>query len=116
MYFHFGVKKLAFQRPRSISPTRRWLPVICWALLVGRECIGPPVPFIGPDPADPYDAVPPVSYRYVIAPYVSLRPAKPGNWQQQNQNAASQGEMPGMQMPGMDMPGMKPDEHQGQQH
>ena len=37
-------------------------------------------------------------------------------WQQQNQNAASQGEMPGMQMPGMDMPGMKPDEHQGHQH
>jgi hypothetical protein len=52
----------------------------------------------------------------VIAPYVSLRPAKPGNWQQQNQRAASQGEMLGTQMPGMDMPGMKPDEHQGDQH
>lgn len=113
---HLGVKRLAFPRLRPISPASRWLSVICWALLVGRECMGPPVPFTGPDPADPYVAVPPVSYRSVIAPYVSLRPAKPGNWQQQNQRAASQDEMPGMHMPGMDMPGMKPEEHQGHQH
>jgi len=94
MFSHFRVKRLAFPRPRPITPAKRWLPVICWALLLGRECIGPPVPFMGPDPADPYVPVPSASYRSVIAPYVSLRPAKPGNWQQQNQRAAPQGEAP----------------------
>ena len=94
MFSHSRVKRLAFPRLRSISPAKPWVSVICWALLIGRECVAPPVPFIGPDPADPYVPVPSVSYQSVIAPYVSLRPAKPGNWQQQNQSVAPQGEAP----------------------
>ena len=94
MFSHSAMKRVAFSRPRPVPPARRWVPVLCWALLVGRECVLPPVPFVGPEPSNPNAAVPPVSYRSVIAPYVSLRPAKPGNWQQQNQRAAPQGEAP----------------------
>lgn len=111
------VRPAAPSQLRRMSLGKRWLSALCWALLVGRECLAlPPVPFIGPEPSDSYVRVPPAGYRSVIAPYASLRPAKPGNWQQQNQRAASQGEMPGMDMPGMDMPGMKHDGHQGHHH
>jgi hypothetical protein len=66
-----------------------WL--LCFAFVFGRAC-GLPPPFFGPEPSNPNVRVPPVSYRSVIAPYVSLRPVKPGNWQQQNQSVAPQGE------------------------
>lgn len=95
MSSHFRVKSAALLQLRPMSPAKRWVSAMCWAVLVGRECVALPlVPFVGPDPAAPYVPVPPVSYRSVIAPYVSLRPAKPGNWQQQNQRAAPQGEVP----------------------
>lgn len=94
MFFHSRVKRLALPRLQPISPAKRWVSVLCWALLVGRECVAPPAPFIGSDPADPYVPVPPVSYRSVIAPYVSLRPAMPGNWRQQNQSVAPKGDAP----------------------
>ena len=118
MFVHFLGPALVRWRRRSAFP-RCWSPVwlLCFGAVFGHACGAlPPTPFIRPDPSNPNVAVPPVSYRSVVAPYVSLRPAKPGNWQQQNQRAASQGEMSGMHMPGMDMPGMKPDEHQGHQH
>jgi hypothetical protein len=89
---HFRVRRAALWQLRRMPAGKRWLSALCWALLIGRECAAlPPVPFVGPDPADPYVSVPAASYRSVIAPYVSLRPAKPGNWQQQNQRAAPQG-------------------------
>jgi hypothetical protein len=96
MFSHLWVKNPAFPRLRwPISPVRRWVSIVCWGLLVGHACAAPPlVAFLGPDPADPYVPVPSVSYRSVVAPYVSLRPAKPGNWQQQNQSVAPQGEAP----------------------
>ena len=94
MLSHFRVNPRAFPRQGPLSPAERWLWVICWAVLVGRECLGPPVPFIGPDPADPYLPVPPVTYRSVVAPYASLRPALPRNWQQQNEEIAPKGEAP----------------------
>lgn len=112
MLSYLWLGRTARQRGRGTSHRKRWLSGLCWALLIGRECVALPlVPFVGPNPANPYVPVPAVGYRSVIAPYVSLRPAKPGNWQEQNQRAASQGEMPGM-----DMPGTKPDGHQGHQH
>ena len=117
MSSHFRVQSAARSQLRSTSPvSKRWLSVVCWALLVGRECLAlPPVPFGGPDPSDPVP-VPPASYRSVVAPYTSLRPAKPGNWLQQNQSPAPPSGAPGMHMPGMDMPGMETDGHQGHQH
>ena len=87
----------AFPRRRRLAFPRCWLQawLLCFALVLGRACgAPPPVPFIGPDPADPYVPVPSANYRSVIAPYVSLRPAKPGNWQQQNQSASPQGGAP----------------------
>ena len=118
MFVHFRGPALVRWRRRSAFSTC-WSPawLLCFGAVFGHACGAlPPLPFLGPEPSNPNVAVPPVGYRSVIAPYVSLRPAKPGNWQQQNQRAASQGEMSGMHMPGMDMPGMKPDEHQGDQH
>jgi hypothetical protein len=92
------VKNPALPRVRKpLSAASRCTAVVCWALLVGRGCVAPPLVFLGPNPADPYVPVPPVSYRSVVAPYVSLRPAEPGNWQQQNQSVAPQGEAPAHQ-------------------
>jgi len=117
MFVHIRGRALAWRRrpafPRCSSSA--WL--VCFGALLGQTCgVLPPIPFVGPDPANPDASAPPSSYRSVIAPYASLRPAKPAGWLQQNQRAAPQGEMPGMDMPGMDMPGMKPDGHQGHQH
>jgi hypothetical protein len=81
MFTQFPVKNPAFLR-------LRWASVMCWAVLVGRACAAPPVPFIGPDPADPYVQVPPIRYQSVTAPYVRLRPAEPTGWVGQNQSAA----------------------------
>lgn len=99
MLSHLWVKNPALPRQRRpLLAASRFTAVVCWALLVGRGCLAPPpVTFLGPDPADPYVPVPPVSYRPVVAPYVSLRPAEPGNWQQQNQSVAPQGEAPAHQ-------------------
>lgn len=88
----------AFLRRRLLAFPRCWSQawLLCFALALGRACgAPPPLPFLGPEPSDPYVAAPLVSYQSVIAPYVSLRPAKPGNWQQQNQSVAPQGEAPG---------------------
>jgi hypothetical protein len=87
----------AFPRGRWLALPRCWSQVwlLCFAFVLGRPCgVPPPVPFLGPEPSDPYVPVPSVSYQSVIAPYVSLRPAKPGNWQQQTQSVAPQGEAP----------------------
>jgi hypothetical protein len=99
MLSHLWVKNPALPRVREpLSAASRCTVVVCWALLVGRGClVPPPVAFSEPDPADPYVPVPAVSYRSVVAPYVSLRPAEPGNWQQQNQSVAPQGEAPAHQ-------------------
>lgn len=77
-----------------------WWPQVspwCFAALLGKACATLPLPFLGPDPADPYVPVPYVGYRSVIAPYVSLRPTKPGDWQKQNQSVAPKGETPAHQ-------------------
>lgn len=99
MLSHLWVKNPALPRLRGpLSAASRCTVVVCWALLVGRGCLAPPpAAFLGPSPADPYVPVPPVTYRSVVAPYVSLRPAEPGNWQQQNQSVAPQGEAPAHQ-------------------
>ena len=103
--------------PRCSSSA--WL--VCLGALLGQTCGAlPPIPFVGPDPANPDAPAPPSSYRSVISPYSSLRPAKPGGWLQQNQRAASQGGMSGMQMhgmetPGTEMPAMDHSGHQGHQ-
>lgn len=98
MLSYLWLGRTALLRAGGTSHRRRWLSALCWALLLGRECIAlPPTGFLGPDPADPYVPVPAVSYRSVIAPYVSLRPAMPGDWQQQNQRAAPEGEAPAHQ-------------------
>lgn len=98
MLSHLWVKNPALPRlRRPLSAASRCTAVVCWALLVGRGCLAPPLVFLGPNPDDPYVPVPPVSYRSVVAPYVSLRPAEPGNWQQQNQSVAPQGEAPAHQ-------------------
>ena len=84
---------------RGLSPafprcsSQVWL--LCFALMLGRACgAPPPAPFLGPEPSDPYVRVPALSYQSVIAPYVSLRPAKPGNWKQQNESVAPQSAAP----------------------
>jgi hypothetical protein len=90
----------AFSRRLWSAFPRCWPQVwlLCFAFVLGRACgAPPPVPLLGPEPSNPYVRVPPVSYQSVIAPYVSLRPAKPGNWQQQNQSVAPQGEAPANQ-------------------
>lgn len=87
----------AFARRRRSAFSRCWLPawLLCFGAVFGHACGAlPPIPFLEPEPSNPNVAVPPVSYGSVIAPYVSLRPAKPGNWLQQNQRAAPQGEAP----------------------
>jgi len=85
-----------FPRQRRPALSRCWSQVslLCFALVFGRACGAPPPIFFGPDPSDPNVPVPPVSYQSVIAPYVSLRPAKPGNWEQQNESVAPQGGAP----------------------
>ena len=98
-------RALAWRRrsafPRCSSST--WL--VCFGALLGQTCGAlPPVPFVGPDPANPDAPSPPSNSRSVISPYSSLRPAKPGGWLEQNQRAASQGGMSGMHMQGMEMP------------
>ena len=94
MSTHLRVKNPAF-------PRLHWVSAICWAVLVvalfGKACAALPLPFLGPEPADPYVPVPSVSYSSVIAPYVSLRPAKPGDWQKQNEFVAPQADAPAHQ-------------------
>jgi hypothetical protein len=46
----------------------------CFGALIGKNCAAIPS---GPDPSDPAALVPPVIYRSVISPYVSLRPSQP---------------------------------------
>jgi hypothetical protein len=90
----------AFARWCRSAFLRCWSPAwfLCFGAVFGHACgVLPPVPFLGPEPSNPKVAVPPVSYRSVIAPYVSLRPAKPINWQQQNQSVPPQGEAPAHQ-------------------
>ena len=90
----------AFPRRRPSAFPKCWSQIwlLCFAFALGRACGAPPtVPFRGPEPSDPFAPVPSVGYQSVIAPYVSLRPAKPGNWQQQNQSVAPQGEAPAHQ-------------------
>lgn len=87
------------RRRRAAFPRRRsQVHLLCFGLLLGRACGAlPPVPFLGPEPSDPYVRVPAVSYQSVVEPYVSLRPAKPQNWKQQNESAAPQGAAPANQ-------------------
>jgi hypothetical protein len=51
---------------------------VYFAFLIGKACAA--LVFAGPDPSDPAAPVPPVIYRPVISPYVSL-PAHPGGHQ-----------------------------------
>jgi hypothetical protein len=77
--------------PRCYS--QAWL--LCFAFVFGRACGAlPSVPFLGHEPSDPYVRVPAANYQSVVAPYVRLRPAKPGNWKQQNESVAPQGGTP----------------------
>jgi hypothetical protein len=48
----------------------------------------PPVPLVGPDPADPRSRVPAVAYRSPLGPYVSRRPVEPTPWRDQNDRIA----------------------------
>lgn len=91
--------RTAAARLRRPSPRRCWpqAPLWCFVALFGKACAALPLPFLGPEPADPYVPVPSVSYSSVIAPYVSLRPAKPGDWQKQNEFVAPQADAPAHQ-------------------
>ena len=53
---------------------------VCFAFLIGKTCAA--IVFVGPDPSDPAAPAPPVIYRSVISPYISLRPSKPAFAQQ----------------------------------
>jgi hypothetical protein len=59
-------------------------------LLVGPLLAGcvTTAPLAGADPADPQAKVANVGYRPTIAPYVSLRPASPTSWKDQNRRVA----------------------------
>jgi hypothetical protein len=46
------------------------------------------VPLVGADPADPGAKVARVGYNSTIAPYMSLRPASPIGWKDQNRRVA----------------------------
>jgi len=49
MSSHFRVKSAALLQLRPMSLAKRWVSAMCWALLVGRECVALPlVPFVGP--------------------------------------------------------------------
>jgi hypothetical protein len=91
--------RTADSRLRRLSPRRCWSQVSLWcfAALFGKACATLTLPLPVPDPANPYIPVPPVSYSSVIAPYIGLRPAKPGDWQKQNQSVAPQGDAPAHQ-------------------
>jgi hypothetical protein len=87
----------AFLRRRWLAlPRCNWqVSLLCFAFVFGRACGAlPPVPFLGPEPSDPYVRVPAASYQSVVGPYVSLRPTKPGNWKPQNESVAPQGGAP----------------------
>jgi hypothetical protein len=81
-------------RRRCSAFPRCWLAMLCFAFVFGRNCGLPPPSLFGPDPSNPYAAVPPVSYRSVIAPYESLRPVEPGDWVKQNEQVAPKAEAP----------------------
>jgi hypothetical protein len=94
------LRGLAFPQGPRRALSRCWSPawLLCFGIVFGRACgAPPPVPFLGPEPSDPYVPVPSVSYQSVVAPYVSLRPAKPGDWQKQNESVAPQGGAPAHQ-------------------
>jgi len=62
------------QRFPALAGRRNHGLAFCFGVLIGKTCA-----FItyGPDASDPAAPVPPVTYRAVTAPYISLRPAKP---------------------------------------
>ena len=60
------------------------LALIPAAVLTGCVEIAPPL--AGPDPADPGARIRGASYRSTVAPYISLRPASPVGWKEQNQS------------------------------
>jgi hypothetical protein len=59
--------------PASPGSRKRAL-AVCLGALLGKTCAA--ISF-GPDPSDPATSVPPVIYRSVISPYISLRPSQP---------------------------------------
>lgn len=70
---------------RRVIARRAVLGLLVGPLLAG--CVTT-VPLVGADPADPGARVAGVGYRSTIAPYVSLRPASPVGWKDQNQRVA----------------------------
>lgn len=83
-----AAKLSAYERFKSSSLAFVWRPAV--GLLVGPLLAGcvTTVPLVGADPADPGARVARVGYRSTIAPYVSLRPASPVGWKDQNQRVA----------------------------
>lgn len=66
----------AWWRPRLLAwpRGRNHTLAFCFGALIGKSCAVFPV---GPDPSNPAARVPPVTYRPVISPYTSVRPAQP---------------------------------------
>ena len=55
---------------------------------LGGCAAAPPVPFAGPDPADPSAHAPAAAYRPVTGDYRGGRPVDPRPWGEQNQGVA----------------------------
>ena len=73
------------RRLPALPGCRKHACAICFAFIVAA------IVFAGPDPSDPVAPVPPVIYRPVISPYVSLRPSQPVPWVQPKNAAPKRG-------------------------
>jgi hypothetical protein len=61
--------------------------LLTFALILAGCSDAPRSPVAGPDPADPGARAPRVDYRSTIGSYKSQRPASPGPWREQNEQA-----------------------------
>jgi hypothetical protein len=87
---HARMRAAAVGRQATL-PIYRWTSLAAVAALASliEACTPiPPVPLVGPDPADPRTRVPAVAYRSPVGPYVSRRPVEPSPWQDQNDRIA----------------------------
>ncbi len=74
-------------RGSARQSVRAALPVAL--LLLAAGCASaPPAPVAARDPSDPAASSAPVSYRGVVGPYQSRRPADPTPWREQNERVA----------------------------
>jgi hypothetical protein len=91
MFALFGAKFAAV-----VSARGRHCKYICKGLAAAAAasllsaCMPATIPLMGKDPADPTAKVAGVGYRSTIAPYTSLRPAKPVPWGERNESVPRQ--------------------------